>query len=101
MRDISVSKPVLEDLRNRLHCEDIFRWLESQAEQLATLGTNEGQTRTTLTRELFRARSIDSVRPQPSLSQHACIVPDDQGYQIHYSEGLPAERRRFALAHEL
>lgn len=101
MRDIVVRETLVDDLCRRLRCDDIYSWLESQAEQLAALGTDGTTGQTRLTRELFRARSVSSVERRDTLTQQACIAPAERGYKIQYAANLPPTRRRFALAHEL
>jgi hypothetical protein len=100
MHDVVVSEPLVHDLERALRCDNIFRWIDFQAESLAALGNGAGyQTR--FTRALLEARSVLSVESQQTLSQHACIFPVNGGFKIHYAERLPNSRQRFAIAHEI
>lgn len=101
MRDVAVSKPIIDDLQKRLGCTDIFDWLDLQAERLAVLGTDQTTHGVKLTRQLFVARSVTGVEQRITLNQEACILPVAGGFKIQYRQGLPQARRRFAIAHEL
>lgn len=92
---------LLAELRHQLGCTDIFSWLEDEAERLAALSADYSLDLVKLSREIFSHRGVLSVRECPGLNQDACIVPISGGYQISYRRGIPKQRLRFALAHEL
>lgn len=94
-----LSSALQKDLEKRLGTEDIFAWIESQAEELATLGRcASGWVR--LTRDIFRARHIEEVKPGKVLGK-ANIFRGKTGYLVEFARGLPDEVRRFAIAHEI
>lgn len=101
MRKQTISKVILEDIEKQLGCSDIFNWLDTQAEILSLAGSSQHTQKTILTRELFAARSVIEVEEQDKLNQAACILPMERGYKIQYARGLPASKRRFAIAHEI
>ena len=100
-RTIGYNGPVIEELNKKLGCSDILDWLEIEAEQLANLSFSKSTHSVKLNRAIFAARSVKSVEKYQKLTQDACIVPVSEGFKIQYRQGIPRERLRFALAHEL
>jgi Zn-dependent peptidase ImmA (M78 family) len=98
---LTIPGSLLTELQCQLGCTDIFSWLEEEADRLATLSADYSLDRVKLSREIFANRGVLSVRDCPNLSQDACVVPIAGGYQINYRRGIPKQRLRFALAHEL
>lgn len=101
MRDLAVSKLIIDDLQKRFGCSDLFDWLDLQAEHLAVFGTDQTTHGVKLTKQIFAARSVIGVEQRSALNQEACILPVAGGFKIQYRQGLPRARRRFAIAHEL
>ena len=101
MRDQAISLPLLRELQHRLDCEDVFDWLEESAECLAMLSAGYSLDRVKLSRELFAERDVLSINECAGLNQDACIIPVSGGFQIKYRRGIPKQRLRFAIAHEL
>lgn len=92
---------LIAELQHQLGCTDIYGWLEGEAERLVALSSEYSLGQVKLSREIFAHRGVLRVAECPGLNQDACIVPVSGGYQINYRKGIPKQRLRFALAHEL
>ena len=100
MRDILFAQPIVTDLERQLGCEDLFTWVEGEANRLSSIDTGHA-THVRLTRRFFRERNIVCVERDTSLDQHATIRHTVDGYVIRLLRGLPPNRARFVLAHEI
>ena len=101
MRDLVLRNPIVRDLQRRLGCKDILEWIETEAMQLARLGSQGGPVR--FTEELLRSRGIRGVIRDNSgrMSDEATIEFVGSAYQIRYAAPLRSTRIRFSLAHEI
>ena len=100
MRDITAVRSVIRDLQCTLGCKNLFEWIEDQATELSRYGGVQSD-RVQLTKQLFQERKIVAVQVTEKLRQDATIHSTHAGYTIRYARGLPPERVRFALAHEI
>lgn len=91
---------LIADLGARVGAEDLFEWIESQAEQLGTLDPAGDRGPITLLPQILRARNVRRV-VDDSTVQRARIVPGNGGFEIRLNPALPVLAQRFAIAHEL
>ena len=87
-------------LESALGCEDLFEWVETQATNLAGLGSSCGRVK--FSEQLLRSRGIGAVVKENSdkLPHDAVIEFTGSTYQIRYSATRPT-RIRFSMAHEI
>ena len=100
MRDITAVGSVIRDLQGILGCKNLFEWIEDRATELSRYGGAQSD-RVQLTKQLFEERKIVAVQVTEKLKQNATIHMTNSGYTIRCARGLPPERVRFALAHEI
>ena len=100
MKDIVIAEPVVFDLQERLGCKNVFSWIENEALKL-TKYSSGSTIRVNLSRRIFEQRGVRTVQVVKGLAQTATITYVESGYSIQYPPGLPPERLRFSLAHEL
>ena len=93
---------LVKDLESRLHTDNLYDWIDKEAEGLAALGfSRDGYVDFTI--ELCRARKISNIISVSGNStvEDACIRAENNQYVIYYKNLLPVYRRRFAIAHEI
>lgn len=91
---------LVADLAARIGTEDLFEWIESQAEALAGVSTSAERGPIALLPGTLRARNVIRV-VEDSAVERARIVAIDGGFEIRLNPALPLLAQRFAIAHEL
>lgn len=99
-RKAQTQSQLIVDLEARLGTQDLFEWIEDQAEQIGALDPASDRGPISLGRHILRARNIRWIVDDPSI-ERACIVARDGAFEIRLNPALPSNAQRFAVAHEL
>jgi Zn-dependent peptidase ImmA (M78 family) len=94
-----INPRLLEDLSERLGVQDLFQWIEAEAECLGKLGRGRNNV-VYFSSQLIRARNVAQVIYKTTVGS-ACIVPKNGRYLIYVNRLLPPLPKRFAIAHEI
>ena len=96
--ELAASPAVLE-LSSLLGTENLFEWIEQQAEDLAQLGrTAEGAVE--VSRKMRRACGVDSIEPASILAR-AELKAKEGRYAIEFNPMMSRNVQRFSIAHEI
>ena len=96
-----MSKTKLQvDLESRLYVDDLFEWIEVQAEQLATHSRiNEGFVE--ISPNMLSNCGVISIERRSNINGLAYINYESEGYRIYCAAFLDRYDYRFQVAHEL
>jgi hypothetical protein len=89
---------VVNDFEARLGRQDLFEWIEEQADRLGSLGRVHGGP-LQFTRELRRACKVHSV-DAGAVTSRAELHSDGGGFLVKFNAKYSPAARRFAIAHE-
>lgn len=102
MEERFLDSHLIRDLELRLGVSDIFSWIDNEGQHLAEYGMcSHGCVE--FNDKLKKECNISNIKMIPNgiIGEDACIIPKDEQYQILYKKGLPSNRMRFAIAHEI
>lgn len=91
---------LVEDLKSRLGASNLLRWIDDEGERLAHKGRT-GDAYVDFTGPLLEDRRIRILRKDPKAKDARIRALANDGFEITYQEGLPPNRRRFSIAHEI
>ena len=102
MEERYLNTHLIQSLEYRLRISDIFSWIDQEGERLAQFGLCENGC-VEFTESLKKESRIDAIKMISNgvIGEDACIIPHNERYQILYKKGLPENRMRFAIAHEI
>ena len=95
----SINARLVRDLSERLGVQDLFLWIEAEAERLGKLGRGRNNV-VYFSSRLIRARNVAQVVSKATVGS-ASIVPKNGHYVIYVNQSLPLLPQRFAIAHEI
>ena len=89
-------------VKNKINYKSIFYWLERSAEDLANINCSSLKFSVNIVnKEILKKCKVLNFQKIEGLLQNASIESYKGGYQIKFRNGLPKERFRFTIAHEL
>lgn len=91
---------LIKDLERRLCVDHLLAWMDTEGERLGSLGMSMCD-QIEFTPPLLQDRSVQAITPGSLLGEHASIRPVGDRYEIQFLAGLPREKTRFAIAHEI
>ena len=95
-----IDQGLVDDLKRRLGTNNLLKWIDLEGERLANKGLIRGKY-VEFTKPLLYDRKIKELRKDPR-AKDACIrATGEEQFEIIYQEGLPSNRRRFSIAHEI
>ena len=91
---------LIRDLEFRLRTEDLYCWIEEQAQRLAGLGRVKHEA-VEFTPALRADRKIVRIVRRFALKTLGCIIPVSKGYEILFRPVQSLRDQRFTIAHEV